>query len=308
VTQLPYDEFSKQIAEVSLELSGQAEPAKTIPGETREIDFYFSPSFSPEAQLVRRDLGLLGRLANRPSTFEFFHNPVELWEIRSCMGKTAELERALAKSTNLQDLHLWIVTPTLSAAKLQGLGASANLELSTSGVFDLAPIFRTSIVVVHQLPKIPDTLWLRIFGRGKVFLWASQEIAILPSSRQKAEVFKLLGNLKTALDLKKNKTQEEEEVMIQLQPAFIAQLEQAKSQGRNEGLIQGHNEGEARMLLGLLQKRLGACPEAAIEQIYNLNSAGLEALSDVFLGLADMAALQQWLSEVSPTWQKAENS
>jgi Domain of unknown function (DUF4351) len=107
-----------------------------------------------------------------------------------------------------------------------------------------------------------------------------------------------------ALDLKKNKTQEEEEVMIQLQPAFIAQLEQAKSEGRNEG----EAKGEARMLLGLLQKRLGACPEEAIEQIYNLNSSGLEALSDVFLGLADMAALQQWLTEVSPTWQKAENS
>jgi flagellar biosynthesis/type III secretory pathway protein FliH len=96
--------------------------------------------------------------------------------------------------------------------------------------------------------------------------------------------------------------------MIQLQPAFIAQLEQARSEGRNEGEAKGEVKGQARMLLGLLQKRLGACPEEAIEQIYNLNSSGLEALSDVFLGLADMAALQQWLTEVSPTWQKAENS
>jgi hypothetical protein len=72
MSQFPYDEFSKQIAEVSLELAGVAEPAKTIPGETREIDFYFLPSFSPAAQAVRRDLGLLGSLANQPSTFEFF--------------------------------------------------------------------------------------------------------------------------------------------------------------------------------------------------------------------------------------------
>lgn len=53
-----------------------------------------------------------------------------------------------------------------------------------------------------------------------------------------------------ALDLKKNKTQEEEEVMIQLQPAFIAQLEQAKSEGRNEG----EAKGEARMLWDCFRK------------------------------------------------------
>jgi hypothetical protein len=57
MSQFPYDEFSKQIAEVSLELAGVA---KTVPGETREIDFYFVPSFSPSAQSVHRDLGLLG--------------------------------------------------------------------------------------------------------------------------------------------------------------------------------------------------------------------------------------------------------
>jgi hypothetical protein len=114
MSQFPYDEFSKQIAEISLELAGTAEPAKTIPGETREIDFYFLPSFASAAQAVRQDLGLLGRLANQPSTFKFFHNPVEIAEILSCIGKTVDLEKNLVKAKTLTSLHLWIITPTLS--------------------------------------------------------------------------------------------------------------------------------------------------------------------------------------------------
>jgi hypothetical protein len=57
MSQFPYDEFSKQIAEVSLELAGVD---KTVPGETREIDFYFVPSFSPSG------LGAIGLLRKLP--------------------------------------------------------------------------------------------------------------------------------------------------------------------------------------------------------------------------------------------------
>jgi hypothetical protein len=61
---------------------------------------------------------------------------------------------------------LWILTPTLSAEKLAGLGAINKLEGWESGVYLLAPLLKVGIIVIHQLPKTPETLWLRLNNFG----------------------------------------------------------------------------------------------------------------------------------------------
>jgi Domain of unknown function (DUF4351) len=117
----------------------------------------------------------------------------------------------------------------------------------------------------------------------------------LPNGR--SEAVKLLGNLQTELNLKKTKSKEEEEAMVKLHPAFVEQLEQAESLGRSEG--------EGRMLLGLIQKKLGDLPEEVKTAIMSLNSMGLEALSNVFLELSSVESLQQWLVGVDRALQKS---
>jgi hypothetical protein len=37
-----------------------------------------------------------------------------------------------------------------------------------SGVHFLPDALRTAIVAIHQLPQTPETLWLRLLGRGSV--------------------------------------------------------------------------------------------------------------------------------------------
>jgi predicted transposase YdaD len=54
-------------------------------------------------------------------------------------------------------------------------------------------------------------------------------------------------------------------------------------------------EGEATVLIRLLTRRFGALSEAGVAQIQALSLAELEALADMVMDLADLAALDVWL-------------
>jgi hypothetical protein len=55
---------------------------------------------------------------------------------------------------------------------------------------------RTAIVAIHQLPRTPDTLWLRILGRGRVQQQAIDELEALPEENPfRSMALKMLYNL-----------------------------------------------------------------------------------------------------------------
>ena len=138
----------------------------------REIDVYFQPN----SQLEQiSDLGLLGQLATTNVVFEAFRNSIKVPQIRACMSKlfdlhvclTREAKRLAQPEPKEKDLPcLWILTPTLSERILAGCGAS--LTDWGDGVYSLHPNLKTGIIVLHQLPSIPETLWFRLLGKGNV--------------------------------------------------------------------------------------------------------------------------------------------
>ena len=65
-------------------------------------------------------------------------------------------------------------------------------------------------------------------------------------------------------------------------------------------------EGEATVLIRLLTRRFGALSEAQVAQIQSL--AELEALADVVMDLADLAALDVWLQAHSVASERADES
>ncbi|MEB3339611.1 MAG: hypothetical protein VKJ25_02315, partial [Okeania sp.] len=71
---------------------------------------------------------------------------------------------------------LWILTPTASQNILNGFQATLDEENWCSGIYFFGEYFHTAIVVIHQLPKTPETMWLRILGRGKVQSQAIDEL------------------------------------------------------------------------------------------------------------------------------------
>ncbi|OJJ26280.1 hypothetical protein BI308_06595 [Roseofilum reptotaenium AO1-A] len=49
---------------------------------------------------------------------------------------------------------------------LEELRAKPDEACEYTGVYQLAKINQTGIIAINQLPEIPETLWLRLLGKG----------------------------------------------------------------------------------------------------------------------------------------------
>lgn len=168
MTRFIFDQFSKDFFESLLGGYGVVETGKRVSSEVREIDVWFSTA----QRELPPELGLLGDMASMAgvSLFEPYRNPVTVNEIADCLQKQntvrGQLYREALRQKSRFDLgdwpKLWILTPTASKDVLGTFGAENRLE-GTEGVYYLAEGLKTAIVVLHQLPAIPETLWLRTF-------------------------------------------------------------------------------------------------------------------------------------------------
>ncbi|WP_324610948.1 hypothetical protein [Moorena producens] len=156
---------------------------------------------SPALVTNAQNLGLLGELATTPAMFEPFRNPVTKAEVLSCIGKLAEVhgqlfrqaKRAHAQVRVTELPRLWILSPTASEEFLESFHAQPDLVNFPRGIYFLGKSLYTAIMAIHQLPVTPETLWLRILGRGRVQQQAIEELKSLPSESQlKANILELV--------------------------------------------------------------------------------------------------------------------
>ncbi len=239
MTRFPHDQFAKDYLKELLAPLGEVETSRDVAGEVREIDVWFTPA--PQSPGDALGLGLLERLAEEPAIIEPFRNAVTKSQIRSCMSKLfdvqAELERqAKREKTRIRapDLPwLWILSPTASVPLLNGFKATLDEDNWSRGVYLLGDSFKTALVVIHQLPRTPDTLWLRILGRGRVQQQAVDELAALPLENPfRSNALELLYSLRTNLEASQNLDVEDRDLIMQLSPLYLQRLEEATQQGR----------------------------------------------------------------------------
>ncbi|HBY76114.1 MAG TPA: flagellar assembly protein H, partial [Cyanobacteria bacterium UBA11148] len=194
MTRLIHDKFAKDYLSELLSPLGVVNPGREVSSEVRQIDVYFTPTTGETS--YKEKLGVLGKMTETTALFEPFRNPVSVDEVLSCLSKLlevkAEVER-LSRRENTSAIEadlpkLWILTPTASTTLLNGFGATLDQENWCRGIYWLGEYLRTAIVVIHQLPKIPETVWLRILGKGRV---QSEEIASL-STMPVDDPFRLL--------------------------------------------------------------------------------------------------------------------
>ncbi|MCT7997584.1 hypothetical protein [Laspinema olomoucense] len=269
MTRFIYDQFTKQYIQELLKQLGQTETSKTMASQRREIDIFFTPN--PGNIGEASHLGLLGRLATTPAVFEPFSNPVKPREICSCLVKLldikAEFERQSVREkrrlTPAESPRLWMMTPTASAAVLADFGATLDLENFPGGVYFLPKGLQSAIIVLHQLPPTPETLWLRILGTGKVQKQALQELYQLPPDNPTRETtLELLYNLREMLEARQNLAPEERELIMELSPLYLQRLQTVKE----EGIQQGVQQGQRRLVESLLQVKFGTV-DAELSQI-----------------------------------------
>jgi hypothetical protein len=175
---------------------------------------------------------------------------------------TREKQEAKKRGERLpeeQKPFTWMIATACSETILQLFGAVPEQALGP-GIYQITPGWRIGLVVVRELPKTLDTLWLRGLGKDKILSEAFTGIKSLPETKRErndiVEVcikhFKYLVE-KSATDLSEEegnfmKTMQEIDILYQ------AEMGRIRSAGQEEG----REESDRANVTGMLIARFGA--------------------------------------------------
>jgi hypothetical protein len=293
MTRFIHDQFAKDYLEELLKPFGEVQAASQVAGEIREIDVLFTP-FPTQTTNIEL-LGLLGKLATTPAIFEPFRNPAGTEEICDCLLKSLEVRGALRRAakreqtnkTKIEIPKLWILTPTASRNIISGFSETTKPD-SLPGIYYLAKSLQAAIVVIHQLPQTQETLWLRLLGRGTVQKRAIDELAALPLNQPYVKItLELLYNLQKNLKINQSSQTEDQELIMRLAPLYQQDRELAKQ------------EGEQRLIIRLLNRRVGEIDSLLIQKVQELTVEKLEELGEALLDFTSVTDLETWLEHNS---------
>ncbi|MEG4059083.1 flagellar assembly protein H [Microcoleus sp. Pol7_B1] len=227
---------------------------------------------------------MLGKMAATAAMIEPFRNPVTAEGIFSCVVKLLNSRAELGRRANRQDQRfeerqlpmLWILTPTASEALLSSFGFRTPEESEGwgRGVYFLSEVWRVGLIAIHQLARTPETMWLRMLGRGRVQQGAIAELTAFPvNDPLRANALQLLyilqENLQANTPTNPTMDDEDQELVMAIVPLFQQHLQEAREQGlvqglvqgleqgREQGLEQGREQGQRLILESFLQVRFG---------------------------------------------------
>jgi len=310
MTRFIHDQFAKEYLKELLSPLGSVTVSRKIPAEVREVDVLFVPEERNESSFRTLGvfaLGILGKIVENSAIIEPFRNPVTTDEICSCIGKLFDFDAECNRVANREDkplipsdrARLWILSPTLSKPILHSFGANLELESFGEGVYRLPPAFRTTIVVIHQLPRTPETLWLRMLGKGNVQKTAIAEFKSLPdTTRFKDKVLELLLNLFAMLDVQ-NLDSEERELIMELSSLYLERIKDATERGIEQGIERGIEREAVSFVMRLLNRRFGLIAPDIEQKIRNLPVNRLEDLGEALLDFQSATDLSNWLEQAN---------
>jgi hypothetical protein len=296
----PHDELAKEYLEALLSTVGTVKTSQKISSEVLEIDVWFEPTPSLASPPV--PLGILGKMTTSLALFEPYRNPISENDIRGCLSKVLIAQNKKLKEGRRKNIPipeeqlpaLWIFTPTCSARVIEMAGAKEiEGENWPRGIYFLpTPLLRTGIVVIHQLPMVEETLWLRVLGRGNVQKQAVEELVELPASNPyKENLLEILANWRQNLELRDNVSVDEMEDIMNLSPAYLKQREEWKLEGKEEG----RQEEAASLVLRQLVRRFGEVPQNLAQQIRELPINEIETLGEALLDFQSLSDVVNWL-------------
>jgi hypothetical protein len=105
------------------------------------------------------------------------------------------------------------------------------------------------MVVIHQLPEVEETLWLRMLGRGRVQERAISQLAALPvNDPLRVNILQWVYELQAQLQARLQERQEEldpedRKLIMTVGTLFREQLDAAKREGIEQGIERGIERG-----------------------------------------------------------------
>lgn len=305
MTKFPHDQFAKDYLQELLSPLGEVETSKNVTAEVREIDVFFKPT-SGNREYVQ-NLGLLGQMAATVAIIEPFRNPVKSEGIFSGVAKLLNiraevLRKAQREGQRLEPAQLpflWILTPTASEALLNSFGFQMPPESEGwgRGVYFLSEVWRVGLIAIHQLANVPETLWLRMLGRGRVQQQAITQLSQLPVDNPlRMNALELLYNLQANLQANLVESpegdREDRELVMAIAPLFQEQLQAAKQQGREEGRQEGKEEGrqeQQRLILeNLCQAKFGELDEKLTAFFLTISTCSAAEFTSIVLSISQL--------------------
>lgn len=158
-------------------------------------------------------------------------------------------------------------------------------EVWGNGIYFLATSLRTAIVAINQLPDTEETLWLRLLGKGQTQKQAISEVmAFDRKDSRRSSILRLLVSWKISIEIT-GQVEEEAELIMTLSQAYLEWEQQTEQ------------TAEARLVLRLLNRRIGEISSTLQSQIQALSLDQLEALGEALLDFSELADLVCWLQE-----------
>ena len=300
----PYqdDDFSKAYTTALYRTKGTVNlNVKVKSDENLEVDLLFVSNLESPAWLTE-NLGLFDDLMNLHQTIfvEHYSGYLKPEHIIRCItrsdlytsGEQKESKKRNETFTAEQKPFTWILTTGCSKELRQAFWAIPDEELG-AGVYRLPTGLQMGIVVIRELPKTPETLWLRGLGKDKILTQAFANISELPATRRERndilEVcikhFKYLSE-KSSTGL----TQKDEDFMKTMQE--IDTLYRAEM---NRARLEGEVKGEQTLILRLLTRRVGNISTDVEARVKALPLTRLEELGEALLDFAQIGDLLNWL-------------
>jgi len=169
---------------------------------------------------------------------------------------------------------------------IEDFGTHSDESNWLTGVYFLAKSLKAGIIVIHQLPVIEDTLWLRVLGKGGTQKRAVEELVELPERNPCREnLLEILANWRKNLELRDNLSTEEQEDIMNLSPAYLQQREEWKQ----EGIQQGSLEERYSLITSLLEGRFGPLDSELFSLVEKIAQLPISERTALLLSLANLS-------------------
>ena len=199
------DQFGKNVLRELLSLGGDARTEEEVPpGNAQRIDVWFIPDPTRREVLVRV-LGIVAKIAENPAMIELWSEAFGVRGFHASMRKLYDWHHTL----ELRDKRLWCLPSTwhLCARRPDAVFAEFLWEPVPGGPVGLYRLvdqgFPVFVVVIPELPRVRETLLLRLLGRPADRLAAMAELEELEADAVEHQVadewlIRLYSDLKQA--------------------------------------------------------------------------------------------------------------